>query len=139
MSKSTPTPKPITPVANALKRLWCVWLGYRLLCYPLLVAMVGGVGFVWGVLWQIVAMLPALAFTPALLRGRSPYALLWLSMVMLVYLGAVGVFAFMRFYESAPWLIWFGLCAETVLVLIINVLLFVLLKRLPPMHKTLQA
>lgn len=100
--------------------------------------MVSGVGLGWGMAWQMLAMLPALLFTPAVVRGNAPYALLWLSMVMLVYLGVVGVMAFMRFYESASMMIWLVLFLEFGLIFAINVALFMLLKRLPAWHKTLQ-
>ena len=61
-----------------------------------------------------------------------------LSMITLVYLASAGVYLVLRLYEQAPMLISLGFGVETVLLLLINVYLFILLKRLPPMHKTWQ-
>lgn len=125
------------PVAihQLLLRFWLLWLVWRWLVYPMAVMVAGGGAWWLGVLWQTLVLLPALIFHRAIWRGNSPYALLWASMVMLVYLGAVGVFVIMRFYEQANFVVTWVLCAEFVMVFAINVLLFLLLKRLPPMHK----
>lgn len=135
MKKTDKTPKPTEPIHHPLQKFWLLWLAHRLILYPTMVSL--AVGGVWwlGVLWQLIVMLPALVFTKAIWRGNSPYALLWASMVMLVYLGAVGVFWLMRFYENAPLIIIGLLTVEFLIVFGINVLLFILLKRLPPMHK----
>ncbi|WP_066803384.1 hypothetical protein [Moraxella oblonga] len=133
--KTTQSGKPIAPIHHTLQRCWLLWLIHRLIIYPVVVSVVGG-GVWWlGMVWQGFAMLPALLFTKAIWQGNSPYALLWASMVMLMYLGAVGVFLLMRFYEQAHLAITGMLAVEFLVVLGINVLLFVLLKRLPPMHK----
>lgn len=89
-----------------------------------------------GVVWQFFVLLPALLLTPTIKKGNSPYALIIASLVVLVYLGAVGVFLLMRLYENAPLPVSIGFAIETFLLLAINALLFVLLKRLPPMHKS---
>lgn len=56
-------------------------------------------------------------------------------MVALVYLGAAGVMALLRIYEAAPVAVSVVQYIEAVLLLIINCQLFLLLKRLPAMHK----
>ena len=71
----------------------------------------------------------------AIWRGNSPYALMWVSMVALVYLGLAGVMSLLRIYEAAPVAVWAVQCVEAVLLLLINCQLFILLKRLPAMHK----
>lgn len=115
-----------------------LWLIYRLLGYPLLVgfSLSSWTMMATGAAWQVVVLLPALLLTPTIKKGNSPYGLIVASLVMLVYLGVVGVFLFIRLYEHAPLAIALGFGVETLLLSIINGLLFVLLKRLPPMHKT---
>lgn len=137
MKPSTSPPKPTKPIWLILNQVWFLWLFYRLLAYPLLVGFsLSSMGqALMGVVWQFFVLLPALLLTPAIKKGNSPYALIVASLVMLVYLGAVGVFLLMRLYENAPLPISIGFAIETLLLLAINALLFVLLKRLPPMHK----
>lgn len=133
--------KPITAIHQKLQILWAVWLVYRLVVYPVLVGMATEMGItlgvLMGVLWQVLVLLPAFIFTPAVWRGNSPYPLIILSMMTLVYLASAGVFLVLRIYEHAPVMVWVGFAFETMLLAIINVLLFMLLKRLPPMHKNL--
>lgn len=137
-SKSHTPPKPTAPIQLMLRRVWVLWLIYRLLGYPLLVgfSLSSWTMMATGVAWQVVVLLPALLLTPTIKKGNSPYGLIVASLVMLVYLGVVGVFLFIRLYEHAPLVIALGFGVETLLLSIINGLLFVLLKRLPPMHKT---
>ena len=85
-------------------------------------------------MWQSLWLVPAFILTPWILRGRSPYALLVGSMFTLIYLGASGVVLFTRVYGSS----WaeigvYGL--DFVLLFLVNLWLFVLLKRLPSMNK----
>lgn len=91
--------------------------------------------FANGVVVQVMTMLPALIFTPSVLRGKSPYALILVSMITLVYLGVAGVLALIRYYEAAPSIIWHSRLIEFVVICFVNYYLFVFLKRLPPMHK----
>lgn len=136
MKKPSTSPKPILPIQKTLRHLWIVWLLYRLFGYPALVGIATGANVVLGVLWQLFVLLPAFGLTAAVLKARSPYALMVASMLALVYLATVGVFLLVRLYENAPMAIWAGFAAETLLLLAINWYLLVLLKRLPPMHKT---
>ncbi len=142
-------PKPIIPVQSALRRAWFAWLLYCLVIYPVLASLAfgnvgyanlgmnGGVvtGMVFGVIWQLVKLIPALLLTPIIKRADAPYGLIVASLVMLIYLGFVGVYWFIHVFEHSPVYISVGFGFETLLLLIINVLLFILLKRLPPMHK----
>lgn len=92
-------------------------------------------GIVFGVIWQFIKLIPALLLTPIIRRADAPYGLIVASLVMLIYLGFVGVYLFIHVFEHSPVYISVGFGLETLLLLIINILLFVLLKRLPPMHK----
>ncbi len=133
--------KAITAIHQKLQILWVVWLVYRLVVYPVLVGMATEMGISLGVLkgvfWQVLVLLPVFIFTLAVWRGNSPYPLIILSMMTLVYLASAGVFLMLRIYEHAPAMVWMGFAFETVLLAVINVLLFMLLKRLPPMHQSL--
>ena len=142
-------PKPIIPVQSALRRAWFAWLLYCLVIYPVLASLAFGnvgyanlgmngsvvTGMVFGVIWQLVKLIPALLLTPIIKRADAPYGLIVASLVMLIYLGVVGVYWFIHVFEHSPVYISVGLGAETSLLLIIHVSLFILLKRLPPMHK----
>lgn len=127
--------KPIQPVQHALRRTWILWLLYRLFAYPMLVGALSSATIVVGMAWQLLVLLPALLLTPTIKKGEAPYGLIVASLVMLIYLGAVGVFLFIRIYEGAPLMLCLGFALESILLLLINIQLFMLLKRLPPMHK----
>lgn len=127
--------KPIKPIHQRLLWCWWLWLAIAILGYPLL-TMMAGASLVHGVLVQILAMLPVLIFTPFIMRANSPYALIVASLMTLVYLGVAGVLALIRYYEDASNGLWLGRLLEFVVVLCVNYYLFVLLKRLPPMHQT---
>ncbi len=130
--------KPAAPIHQKLYKLWFCWLGYRLILYPVLVGVATKASIISGVAWQALVLLPAFLFTKAVWQGKSPYSLIMLSMITLIYLASAGVFLALRVYEQAPVLVSLGFAFEMVLLLGINVLLFVLLKRLPPMHKSWQ-
>lgn len=134
-TKPTKAPKPIAPIHAKLRLMWGLWLFYRLVVYVGLMGLSTQANVLYGVLWQIVVLLPAFAFTPAIMQAKNAYRLIVASMVMLIYLASVGVFFVVRLYENAPTWVAVGLGFETVLLVLINVLLMVLIKRLPPMHK----
>lgn len=136
MKKPAVPPKPILPIQKTLRHLWIGWLLYRLFVYPVLVGVFAGANIVSGMLWQLLVLLPAFGLTPTILKARSPYLLIVASMFALVYLATVGVFLLIRLYENAPVAVWVGFGLETLLLLLINWYLFLLLKRMPPMHKT---
>ncbi|MCK6157988.1 hypothetical protein KZX29_04150 [Moraxella osloensis] len=132
---SLSAPKPIYPIHRRLTMVWWVWLGFRLLAVPILThwlasakpAMVGGIA------WQALWLIPALLSTPYIVKGKSPYALLLLSMLTFVYLGGSGMVALKYGYQThwglmAVWLV------DFVLLGWVNYWLFILLRRLPKMN-----
>lgn len=134
--QTTTSSKPILPLQKNLRYLWLGWLFYRLLIYPALVGVSAGASMLAGVLWQLLVLLPAFLLTPAVLKARSPYLLIVASMMALMYLATMGVFLLIRVYENAPLAVVMGFGVETLLLLLINWYLFLLLKRLPPMHQS---
>ncbi|SPX86851.1 hypothetical protein [Moraxella ovis] len=127
--------KPIKPIHQRLKLCWWLWVVLAIIIYPLSIMMLTDVNVMNGVVVQILAMLPALLFTPAIMRGNSPYVLIFASIVTLVYLSVAGVLALIRYYEGVSAGIWGMRLVEFIVLLFINCYLFILLKRLPPMHK----
>lgn len=135
MKKSNKPAKPAKPVQTALRHTWWLWLVTVLIAYPVAVWLSTGASLWAGVGVQLLGLIPALLCTPVIWRGNSPYALMWVSMVALVYLGLAGVMSLLRIYEAAPVAVWAVQCVEAVLLLLTNCQLFVLLKRLPAMHQ----
>lgn len=131
--------KPIAPMRQRLIITWLAWLVYRLLALPILVSVFNpsSPDIIGGIAWYGLWLIPAFILTPVILRGRSPYLLLVGSMLTLVYLGASGVVLFTRFYGSslAEILIY---ALDFILLLLINVWLFLLLKRLPSMNNVIK-
>lgn len=135
MSVKDTSPKPIYPIHQRLKGAWCTWLGFRLLAVPVLTHFLATThpAIIGGIAWQGVWLLPALLSTPFIFKGKSPYALLLISMVSFVYLGGSGMVALKYGYGSmwglmAVWLV------DFMLIALINYWLFILLKRLPKMN-----
>ncbi|WP_227431224.1 hypothetical protein [Psychrobacter sp. I-STPA6b] len=135
-SKTAQGLKPVTPVRQKLKLVWVVWLLYRLIALPILVSQLSqnNPEIMGGIVWQAIWLLPAFVLTPWMVKGKSPYALLLASMITLVYMGASGVVLFTRLYAE-QWSISWIYMIDTLLLLGVNILLFVLLKRLPSMNK----
>ena len=129
--------KPIEPIIRRLQIFWLVWLAYRLLALPVLIATFTAqdLDITGGIAWQALWLIPAFVMTPVMMKGRSPYLLLISSMFTLVYLGASAVVIFARAYAVELSIIWIYVI-DTVLLLLINGLLFILLKRLPSMNKS---
>ncbi|MFW2177106.1 MULTISPECIES: hypothetical protein [unclassified Moraxella] len=128
-------PKPVYPIHQRLKIVWWAWLIFRLLFVVILTyaltttkpAIVGGIA------WQGLWLIPAFIATPFIVKGKSPYALLLISMITFIYLGGSGMVALKHGFSQvwglmAVWLVDFGLLA------LINYWLFILLKRLPKMN-----
>lgn len=128
----------IQAAAGRLRRVWWVWLGYRLLGLPVLLSLLhpSHPDLLGGIVWQGLWLLPALILTPWLHQGKSPYALLLGSMLTLVYFGASGVVLFMRVYDMPMGLLWLY-AFDVLLLLLINIWLFKLLKKLPSMNKSM--
>ncbi len=86
-----------------------------------------------GIVWQGLWLVPALLATPYIVKGKSPYALLLLSMVTFVYLGGSGMVA-LKYGFSHIWGMMGVWLVDFVLLALINYWLFILLKRLPKMN-----
>lgn len=131
--------KPITPIRQRLMVTWLVWLVFRALGLPVLISVFNpsNPDIIGGIAWQVLWLVPALVLTPSILRGRSPYALLIDSMFTLVYLGASGVVLFTRIYGSS-WAEIGVYLLDFLLLFVINIWLFLLLKRLPSMNNVVK-
>lgn len=133
---TTPKPaQPIQPIQQRLKLTWLLWLVYRLIGVALLANVLVNhqIDIVGGIVWQGLWLLPAFVSTPFIVKGNSPYALLVIDMLMLVYLGGSGMMVLINgFAEIGAMMgIW---AVDFVLLGLINYWLFVLLKRLPKMN-----
>ena len=130
------TSKPIAPIHQRLLVTWLLWLVYRLLGLPIFISLlnVNSPDIIAGIVWYGLWLIPAFILTPVVWRGRSPYLLLVGSMLTLVYLGASGVVLLDRAYGSS-WAELMVYLFDFVLLLVINIWLFILLKRLPSMNK----
>lgn len=131
--------KPITSMQQRLLLTWIVWLGYRLLGLPIFINLFNQThpDIIGGIAWQGLWLIPAFILTPWIIKGRSPYALLVGSMLTLVYLGASGVVLFTRVYGSS-WTEIIVYIFDFALLLMINIWLFMLLKRLPSMNNVVK-
>lgn len=127
--------KPVAPIQSLLRLAWFAWLSVTLFVYPLVVSISTEAVFWAGVGVQFLGLLPAFVFTPVVYRGWSAYGLIVTSLLALIYWGFVGVQLFLYLYEQAPRGISLILSLNFILLLWIIVLLFILLKRLPAMHK----
>ena len=126
--------KPIKPIHKALCMTWYAWIFMTLVGYPVAVSLTTDASLWAGVGVQSLALLPAVIFAPTIHQGKSPYALMWVSMIMLIYLGASGVLTLLRIYEQSPKAVAAAELIEFLLLLTINSQLLILLKRLPAMH-----
>lgn len=135
--------KPAHPLQQGLRASWSLWLLYRLLILPALLswllpqaaALSADVSLDWlgGVVWQGLWLVPALLLTPWILQARSPYALLMSTLLVTIYLGASGVVLLSRWFDTGM-VAWVVYSVDFLLLLLINVLVFNLLKRLPKMN-----
>ena len=125
----------IAKLQSRLRMSWLAWLAYRGIGLPVLLGSLLATqpDVIGGIAWQLLWLIPALIVTPWVIKGKSPYALLMSSMLTLVYLGASGVTLFSRFYDSGSSVMWVY-AIDLILILLINVWLFKLLKRLPSMN-----
>lgn len=143
MRKNKDTPpkpdQPIQPIQQRLKITWLIWLVYRLIGIAVLANILvnSKIDIVGGIAWQGLWLLPAIVSTPFILKGKSPYALLVIEMLTLIYLGGSGMLVLIHGFENgvtkngAMMGIW---AVDFVLLALINYWLFVLLKRLPKMN-----
>ena len=139
VEKATDTGKPIAPMRQRLLLTWLVWMIYRLLALPIMISVFNPTSpdIIAGIVWYGLWLIPAFILTPVMWRGRSPYLLLVGSMLTLVYLGASGVVLFTRIYGSSMVEIIVYLL-DFVLLFLINIWLFLLLKRLPSMNNVVK-
>lgn len=133
--KNPSNPRPIYPIREKLKLCFFIWLIFRSFFIPLAVyfGVDNQINLFSGMIWQIFWLIPALLCTPFMLKAKSPYALLWISIVMLVYAGASGFMVFLHGFGG----FWAGMIAWLVdfyLLISVNYCLFILLKRLPKMN-----
>lgn len=135
MKNTDTNPKPIYPIRKKLKLCFCLWLIFRLFAIPFaMYFFLTNKPNVFSVMvWQAIWLIPAFACTPFIIKAKSPYALLWISIIMLVYAGASGFMIFLHGFAG----FWAGMLAWSVdflLLIAVNVWLFILLKRLPKMN-----
>ena len=138
-SSNVTASKPTAPMRQRLIITWLIWLVYRLIALPLLINILNPASpdIIGGIAWYGLWLIPAFIITPSIWRGRSPYALLVDSMLILVYLGASGVILFTRVYGSS-WAEIVVYLIDFILLLMTNVWLFLLLKRLPSMNNVVK-
>ena len=138
-SSNVTASKPTAPMRQRLIITWLIWLVYRLIALPLLINILNPASpdVIGGIAWYGLWLIPAFIITPSIWRGRSPYALLVDSMLILVYLGASGVILFTRVYGSS-WAEIVVYLIDFILLLMTNVWLFLLLKRLPSMNNVVK-
>lgn len=127
--------KPVYPIHQKLKKVWWGWLIFRFFGVAVLSFLLLSVkpSIIGGIAWQGFWLLPMLICTPYIIKGKSPYALLMISILALVYMGGSGMLV-IKYAFSQTWqlvLIWF---IDFILISLINVWLFILLKRLPKMN-----
>lgn len=135
MQKSTA--KPIYPIHKSLNISYITWLIFRsfgialLLYFGLAEKPISLVAIMF---WQTIWLIPALCCTPFIIKGKSPYALLFVSILLLVYAGASGFMVFLHGFAG----FWWGMLAWLIdfcLIMLANIFLFILLKRLPKMNR----
>lgn len=133
--------KTITALHQVLRVVWFAWLIYRLFALPILVATFAQNSKVAsdqvifaGIFWQALWLVPAFVLSFWIIHGRSAYALLMGSLLTLLYLGASGMLVLQKWYELGQQWAWVYLL-DFILLFIINVCIFLLLKRLPSMNK----
>ncbi len=127
--------KPIRPIQQRLRSVWGIWLVYRLLALAVLAHILvnPNLDILAGIAWQGLWLVPAMISTPYIFRAKSPYALLVIDIIMLIYLGGSGMMVLIHAFEKniAMMGVW---AVDLVLLGLINYWLFVLLKRLPKMN-----
>lgn len=135
MKNTNTSPKPIYPIRQKLKISFLGWLVFRCVGLPMMLYFgLTNQPTLWAImLWQAIWVIPAFGCTPFIRKAKNPYALLWISIVMLVYAGCSGFMIFWYGFSQ----FWLGMIAYIVdfcLLIAINVWLFIVLKRLPKMN-----
>lgn len=139
MAKMKQSAEHLAQAANRLRtRLrggWWLWLGWRWLGVPILTAylLTTKPSVFGGIVWQGLWLLPTLLASPWIIRGRQPYALTMIGMLLLVYWGGSGMVA-LQYGLTQVWTLLAVWLVDFVLLGLINYWLFMLLKKLPKMH-----
>lgn len=128
--------KPTYPIRRKLNICWVSWLIYRLSIIAILshLLLTTKPSITGGIFWQGIWLIPALISTPFIMKGKSPYALLIINMVMMVYLGGSGM-AILKYGLTNFWQLVIVWTIDFILLILINYWLFILLKRLPKMNR----
>lgn len=134
MRKIDTSLKPIYPIHQRLKIVWGLWLLFRLIGVAILAhrLAVSHPSIIGGIVWHGLWLIPAFIATPYIFKGKSPYALLMISMLTFIYLGASGMAA-LKYGFGQAWGLMAVWLVDFVLVALINGWLFILLKHLPKM------
>lgn len=135
MKKQNTSPKPVYPIHQRLKAVWWLWLIFRLIGVATLAHFLAAKhpSIIGGMAWHGLWLIPAFIATPYILKGKSPYPLLIISMLTFIYLGASGMAA-LKYGFGQAWALMAVWLVDFVLVALINGWLFILLKRLPKMN-----
>lgn len=114
---------------------WCLWLAWRLFVMPWVMWWLTDVGqFGIFVLWQGLLLLPMLILTPVIKRAKNAYALIVISLILMVYWAISASHLLNAVYQGQTLLVMvYGL--ENVLLAMIFITLFLLTKKMPAMHK----
>lgn len=120
----------------SFKCAYSFWLVFRLFVMSWIMTMFTTqqdyLGFL---LWQCLSVLPALGFLGVVYHANRPYWLIVLSFVVMVYWGLSASRWLIAWYEQQANILIWAYAFESVLLTVVLVALFVLLKKLPPMHK----
>lgn len=129
------TPKPVTPIRQRLQLTWMSWLIFRLILIAVVLhwLLADAPSIAGGIFWQGLWLVPAFISTPFILKAKSPYALLVISMLTFVYLGASGM-VLLKYTLAQAWQVIWVFLIDFMLLGLINYWLFILLKRLPKMN-----
>lgn len=130
-------PDTLSAYQKKLKLSYALWFGFRLFFMPIVMAkatLVSSYGAF--LLWQGLMLLPALLFVPTIRQANHPFRLIVLSFLMMIYAGVATSQWLIAWYENKGGLLVWTYAFESVLLLGVLGLLFVVLKKLPPMHKT---
>lgn len=135
MKQQTKTLKPVYPIHQKLKMVWWLWLAFRLfgvaiLSFALLSSKPSLLG---GMVWQGFWLVPMVICTPYIIKGKSPYALLMISILALVYMGGSGMLV-LKYAFTQMWVLVGIWLLDFILISLINIFLFMMLKRLPKMN-----
>lgn len=133
--KTNTAPKPVYPIHQRLKIVWWLWLLFRLVGVAVASSLLREThpAIIGGIVWHAMWLIPAFVATPYIIKGKSPYALLMISMITFVYLGGSGMVALKHGFDH-QWGLMGVWLVDFVLLALINGWLFILLKRLPKMN-----